>query len=68
MSNLSASIEIPIQCPQCGHTLKKRLSELEHKHSITCTCGVVFDVDPSGFKSARQSLDKLSDTLRKLGK
>lgn len=66
--NLSASIEIPIKCPKCGHTIKKRLSELQRKQDIACRCGVTFKVDPSGFQSAGKSLDDFQKALAKLGK
>ncbi len=68
--SLTDAIQIPIQCPKCGHTIKKRLSELQrnHAHTLTCVCGVRFQIDPAGFNAAGKSLDDLQKALSKLGK
>ena len=64
----SKSIEIPIQCPKCRHTIKKTLAELGAKHQITCRCGTVINVDPAGFKSVAKSIADLQKTISKLEK
>lgn len=61
-------IEIPIECPECGNTIKKRLSELQTKQQIPCPCGVTFDVDPAGFNSVAKSISDFKKTLSKFGK
>lgn len=62
------TIEIPIQCPKCGHTIKKRLTELQTKKTITCRCGTRITIDPTGFKSAVKNRVDFKKALSKFGK
>lgn len=65
---ITDSIEIPIECPKCGHTIKKRLSELQTKQTLTCRCGLGIEIDPAGFNSAAKALTDFQKRLAKLGK
>ena len=62
------TIEIPIKCPKCGHTIKKRLTELQTKHKLTCRCGNGIAIDPAGFKSAVKHRVDFKKALSKFGK
>lgn len=64
--NLTNNIEIPIKCPKCRKTTKKRLAELQRKPNFTCTCGTAIKID--GLDSLGKQASNLSNALNKLGK
>lgn len=66
--DLSSCIEIPIKCPKCGHTIKKRLSDLQRQQDVSCICRTVISINPDGFKSAGKALSDLEKVLSKFGK
>lgn len=66
--SIANSIEIPIECPKCGHVIKKRLSELQTKHTLTCRCGLGIAIDPAGFKSVAKSITDFQKSIAKLRK
>ncbi len=65
---LSSSIEIPIKCPKCGCTIKKRLSDVQRQQDVSCICGTVISINPDGFKTAAKALSDFEKTLSKFGK
>ena len=69
MSKISTTLQTPIPCPKCGHTVKKRLSELKADTEFPCPgCGAVFRVSGGEFETVGKSMDDLQKTIAKLGR
>lgn len=68
--NLSNQIEIPIKCPKCRKTIKKRLSDIHGIKKITCTCGHQIEIiaDQRKLDPLRKEIANIDDALKKLGK
>lgn len=65
---MTNDLSIAITCPSCKRKIAKTLRWLESHPQMTCTCGQVFNVDPSGFRSARKSIDQFTKAIGRLTK
>jgi len=52
-------LDIPVECPECGHKMKQSLARLKHDPTITCPkCSQSFKCESGG--TARDVADKIS--------
>lgn len=64
--NLLNNIEIPVKCPKCRKTTKKRLADLQRKPEFTCSCGTTIEFN--GLDGLSKQASNLTDAINKLGK
>lgn len=61
-------LSFPITCPNCRAKFTKPLRWLESNSQMTCTCGQMFKIDPTGFRSARKTAAEFAAKISRLGR
>lgn len=57
------ALDVPIECPQCGHKTKQSLARLQHDPTFTCSgCGRDIKIESNG--SARRVADSIKQIDR----
>ncbi len=65
MNSIFDDAELPLTCPECGHTTKKRVAILKMNPRVTCGgCGKVIQVQADDL---RHKLDGLQRQFERMG-
>ena len=68
---MNRNMPITLNCPKCHRQISKTLGEIERISSVICPgCGVNIKLnkDLSGLRRADDSIKKLQNTLRDIGR
>lgn len=61
-------LKLPIPCPRCRRTLKRRMRDTPPGTVVKCVCGATIKVGGDDVRKVQRAMDDLFKQLGKLGK